>query len=168
MLRLVEHDGLWASRFAVEAERLRGAISPRVVAIEHVGSTAVPGMLGKPVLDIAIAVTSGEGADACIAPLEALGYEYRGPHGDDPRRRYYVRDVAGQRAVQLHLYILPAAAWEEKLAFREALRSDPALALTYAAEKMRVASVVNWEKSAYAEEKGPFIQSVLRQLREGK
>ena len=93
-LRLVEHDGTWAARFADEAARLRGSIAAHGLAIEHVGSTAVPGLAGKPVLDVAIAVSSESSADACIAPLEALGYRYRGPHGDDPDRRYYVRELA--------------------------------------------------------------------------
>jgi GrpB-like predicted nucleotidyltransferase (UPF0157 family) len=164
MLRIVEHDGAWSSRFAVESDRLRRVINSQIVAIEHVGSTAVPGMLGKPVLDIAIAVTSNDAADSCIAPITALGYKYRGPHGDDPSRRYYVRDDGGQRAVQIHLYIVPAAAWNQKLAFRDALRSDNNLALAYAAEKQRVAKAVGWDKSAYAEQKGPFIQAVLQRL----
>jgi GrpB-like predicted nucleotidyltransferase (UPF0157 family) len=164
-LRLLEHDGTWASRFAAESDRLRGALASYIVAIEHVGSTAVPGLPGKPVLDIATAATNGPAADACIAPLESLGYEYRGSHGDDPTRRYYVRDVAGRRAVQLHLYILPAQAWEEKLAFRDALRSDPALATAYAQEKQRVAQAVGWDKGAYAVAKGPFIQAALRHPR---
>ncbi len=165
-LRLEDHDGAWASRFATEAERLRDALAAHIVVIEHVGSTAVPGLAGKPVLDIAVAVSSAPSADACIAPLEALGYQYRGPHGDDPSRRYYVRDVAGQRTVQIHLYILPAPAWEDKLAFRDALRADRALALAYAAEKHRAATAVGWNKGAYSVEKGRFIETVLRLLRE--
>jgi GrpB-like predicted nucleotidyltransferase (UPF0157 family) len=163
-LVLLEHDGAWASRFTAESERLRGAIDSHILAIEHVGSTAVPGLPGKPVLDIAIAVVHESSADACIAPLESLGYEYRGPHGDDLTRRYYVRDVTGRRTVQIHLYILPAPAWEEKLAFRDALRSDPALVTAYAAEKQRVAEAVGWDKAAYSVEKGPFIRAVLRHL----
>ena len=164
MLSLMAHDGAWASRFALEADRVRGAIGSLVLSIEHVGSTAVPGMPGKPVLDVAVAVSNEEAADACIAPLTGLGYAYRGPHGDDLRRRYYVRDVAGRRAVQLHLYLLPAPAWDDKLAFRDALRADPALVRAYAAEKERAAAAVGWDKHAYSEEKGPFIQQVLRTL----
>jgi GrpB-like predicted nucleotidyltransferase (UPF0157 family) len=110
-------------------------------------------------------MASAEGAaDACIAPLATLGYEYRGAYGDDPRRRYYVRDEAGRRVAQIHLYVLPAAAWREKLAFRDALRADPGLAAEYAAEKHRVAEATRWDKGAYSVAKGPFIQSVLARL----
>lgn len=166
-LRLAQYDPAWPERFAAESARLRAALGDAAAAVEHVGSTAVPGLVGKPVLDVAIAVPSEAAADACIAPLTELGYAYRGPHGDDPRRRYYVRDVGGARVAQLHLYVLPAAAWEEKLAFRDALRADPALAAAYAAEKQRVAAAVAWDKGAYSVAKGPFVQRVLAALRAG-
>lgn len=163
-LTLVAYDPAWPSRFAREAARLRTAIASQVVAIEHVGSTAIPGMLGKPVLDIAIAVADELAADACVRPLQSLGYEYRGPYGDDPRRRYYVLAADGRPTVHIHLYVLPARAWEEKIAFREALRADAALAAAYAAEKLRVADAVAWDKTAYSDAKGPFIVSVLRRI----
>ncbi len=164
-LHLVDYDPAWPARFAAESARLAGALGALALAIEHVGSTAVPGLAGKPVLDVGVAVASEDAAEACIAPLEALGYAHRGPWGDDPRRRYYVRDVDGRRLAQIHLYSLPAAAWDEKLAFRDALRADPALAAAYAAEKRRVAEAVAWDKAAYSEAKGPFVQGVLARLR---
>ncbi len=164
-LRLVPYDIAWPARFAAEAERVQLALGAVAVAIEHVGSTAVPGLDGKPVLDIAIAVANDADADACVAPMRALGYEYRGPYGDDPRRRYYVRDDdAGARLVHVHLYVLPAAAWQQKLAFRDALRADPELAVAYAVEKRRVAEAVRWDKEAYSIAKGPFVQRVLATL----
>ncbi|QJR37259.1 GrpB family protein [Gemmatimonas groenlandica] len=164
-LRLGPYDSEWPVRFAAEAARLRPALGAAAQAIEHVGSTAVPGLDGKPVLDIAIAVANDADADACITPMQTLGYDYRGPYGDDPRRRYYVRDDdAGVRLVHVHLYVLPATAWQRKLAFRDALRADPALAAAYAAEKYRVAEAVQWDKEAYSIAKGPFVQRVLATL----
>lgn len=166
-LRLVPYDPAWPARYEAEAARVRLALGDAIAAIEHVGSTAVPGLIGKPVLDLAIAVDSEPVADACIAPLQALGYEYRGPYGDDPRRRYYVRDVDGARVAQIHLYLLPSSAWEEKLAFRDALRSDPELVAAYTAEKYRVAEAVGWDKAAYALAKGTFVERVLAAIRSG-
>ncbi len=165
-LRLIPHDPSWPDRFAVEADRVRAAIAAHIVGLEHVGSTAVPGLAGKPVLDIAVAVASQAAADACVLPLEALGYTHRGPHGPDPRRRYFVRDDdAGARAVQLHLYILPASAWDEQLLFRDVLCADPSLAAAYAAEKYRVAENVAWDKAAYSIAKGAFVEQVLASAR---
>ena len=165
-LRLVPYDPRWADAFASHAARIAAAVGSRARRIEHVGSTAVPGIpLAKPVIDIGIAVDSEADADACVAPLRAAGWEYRGPYGDDPRRRYYVLDDgegnARRRAAHIHLYILPAAAWDEKLHFRDRLRADPALRAAYAAEKRRAADAVAWDKGRYSAEKGPFIERIL-------
>ena len=163
-LELVPYDPSWPVLFGEEAARLQNAVGPHAMRIEHVGSTAVPNLLAKPVIDIAIAVGSTLAADACIQPLTSLGYEYRGLHGDDPDRRYYVLSRAGRRAIQIHLYILPAPAWDEMLRFRDALRRDASLLRAYAAEKERVAAAVAWNKAAYSEAKGPFIRDVLDRL----
>lgn len=165
-LRLIPYDPAWPARYAAESARLRDAVGAHVLAIDHVGSTAVPGLAGKPVLDIAIAVADEAMAEACIAPIVALGYEHRGPHGDDPRRRYFQRTVDGRRVAHVHLYVQPAPAWDAMLAFRDALRADPALAAAYEAEKWRVAEAVGWNKAAYSVTKGAFVQDVLAQLRE--
>lgn len=162
-LRLVPHSPLWAREFAAEAGRIREAAGGRLLGLEHVGSTAVPGLLGKPVVDVALAVESEEVADALVAPFQALGYEYRGPYGDDPARRYYVLNEAGVRRFQLHLWILPARGWREQVGFRDLLRGRPDLRDSYAGEKLRVAAEVGGDKAAYAEAKGPFVERLLRE-----
>ena len=160
-LVLVPYDPAWPLLFQGEAERITTTIGAHVLGVEHVGSTAVPNLLAKPVIDIGVAVSSMAVADACIAPLTSLGYEYRGMHGDDPTRRYYVLDRNGRRAVQIHVYIMPSQAWDEMLRFRDALRADPELAESYAAEKRRVAESVAWNKGAYSLAKGPFVRRIL-------
>lgn len=160
-LLLVPYDPAWPRLFQEEAERIEAAIGAYVLRVEHVGSTAVPKLLAKPVIDIGVAVYSTADADACIAPLTALGYEYREMHGDDSTRRYYVLDQNGRRAVQIHVYIVPSQAWDEMLRFRDALRADPELAASYAAEKRRVADSVAWNKGAYSVAKGPFVRRIL-------
>ena len=163
-LLLVPYDPAWPRLFQEEADRITPAIGAHAMQVEHVGSTAVPHLLAKPVIDIAVAVSSAAAADACIGPLTALGYEYRGTHGDDPARRYYVLNRAGRRNVQIHLYILPARAWDEMLRFRDTLRTDAQLRAAYMAEKQRVAESVAWNKTEYAIAKGPFIRGVLDAL----
>jgi GrpB-like predicted nucleotidyltransferase (UPF0157 family) len=162
-LELVPYDPAWRARFEAEAARLRAAIGAHTLGVEHIGSTSVVGMLAKPVIDVAVAVASEADADACVTPLTALGYEYRGTHGDDPSRRYYVLDREGRREVQLHLWILPTPAWARHLGFRDLLRARPDVAEAYAREKRRVADAVAWDKTAYADAKGPFVQRVLRE-----
>lgn len=159
-LVLAEHDPAWARAFEAEAAAIREALGERVLAVEHVGSTSVPGLLAKPIVDIAVAVGSVRDAEAAVAPLEARGYAHRGMHGDDPLRRYFVLDRDGRRVFQLHLWILPAAGWERHLAFRDLLRARPDLADAYAREKRRVAEAVGWDKGAYSLAKGPFIERI--------
>jgi GrpB-like predicted nucleotidyltransferase (UPF0157 family) len=160
-LRLVAYDPAWPAQFDALASRIRGAVGTHLLDLQHVGSTAVPGLLSKPVIDIAATVASEAAADACIAPLERLGFRYRGTNGDDPQRRYYVLAADTVRDAQLHLYILPAPAWHAMLRFRDALRADPSLVEAYAAEKRRLAELVGWDKALYSVEKGPFVQRVL-------
>ena len=160
-LQLCPHDREWLEIFEAERERLTAAPGSRLLHIEHVGSTSVPDLLAKPVVDIAVAVGSATEADFCIEPLQALGYEYRGLHGDDERRRYYVLEREGRRVAQIHLWILPAAGWDRMLRFREVLRANAVVREAYAREKLRVAELVGWDKAAYSLAKGPFIESIL-------
>ncbi len=136
MCLAIRHES--AARAFTNSPRLdSGSEAPdahtRTVPREHVGSTAVPGLAGKPVLDVAVAVASDVAAEASIVAMAGLGYTCRGANGADPLRRYVVLDVARRRTVQVHLHVLPAAAWDAKLAFRDALREDAALASAYAA-----------------------------------
>ena len=165
-LRLSNYDAAWPTQFEAEAARIQQSLDGLAKSIEHVGSTSVPGLVAKPIIDIAIAVRDEAAAEASIGPLEALGYQHRGPNGDDLRRRYFVRNVEGRRVVQIHMYILPARGWDEMLAFRDALRADARLRDQYAAEKWRVAGVVRWDKAAYSVGKNPFIQRVLAHIRD--
>lgn len=160
-LKFVPYDPAWPALFEAEAARLGAALGPRALRVEHIGSTSVPGLLAKPVIDIAVAVSSAGEAAACVAPLQTLGYEYRGMHGDDPARRYFVLDRDGRRRVQIHMWILPAAGWERHLRFRDLLRARPDLADAYAREKLRAAGAVGWDKMAYSVAKGPFIEALL-------
>ena len=160
-LQLCPHDRKWLETFQTERERLRGALGSRLLKIEHVGSTSVPGLLAKPVVDIAVTVSSVTEADFCIQPLQALGYEYRGLHGDDERRRYYVLEREGRRVAQIHLWILPATGWEQMLRFREILLVNATVREEYAREKLRIAEMVDWDKATYSLVKGPFIESIL-------
>jgi GrpB-like predicted nucleotidyltransferase (UPF0157 family) len=161
-LKLVPYDHTWPALCEAAAARLTAALGTRAQSIEHIGSTSVPGLLAKPVIDIGVAVSSADEAEACVAPLQTLGYEYRGMHGDDPARRYFVLDGEGRRRVQIHMWILPAAGWERHLRFRDLLRARPDLAAAYAREKLRVAEAAGWDKAAYSVAKGPFIEALLR------
>ncbi|MBK8312580.1 MAG: GrpB family protein [Acidobacteria bacterium] len=89
-VQLSRYEAGWRSLFLEEAERLRTGIGGYVLDIQHIGSTSIPGMPAKPILDIGIAVTDFEEAMRCVPPMEELGYIYKGENGI-PRRHYFVK-----------------------------------------------------------------------------
>ncbi len=128
-MNVEEHDAGWAARFEAERARLSVVLAPWLApeGIEHVGSTSVPGLKAKPIIDMIAGVRSLPEARASFPALEALGYWYR-PHRPEALR--FVR--AG---FHLHLTEPGSDLWRERLAFRDALRSSPLLQAEYAAWK---------------------------------
>jgi GrpB-like predicted nucleotidyltransferase (UPF0157 family) len=160
---VVPYDPAWRDEFEVERDRLRDVLAPWLAAdVEHVGSTAIPGMAAKPVIDMIAPVADLDGARDAFEALTAVDYQYR-PHRpeahlfDKPRH-------AGWEAHTHHLHLTEpgTALWLERLAFRDALREDPALVAEYNAWKVRHAATATGEESAYRETKWPFIARVLQ------
>ena len=165
-IRLKPHDPQWAQLYERERARLAAALGNRVLDLQHVGSTAISGIRAKPILDIAAAVASYEAAAICIAPLEALGYSYRGENGI-PRRRYFVlRAPDGEMTlVHLHMLEVESAEWANHLLFRDYLRAHPQEAQAYQALKERLMARYPHDRGAYTEGKGAFIMRVLESAR---
>lgn len=157
-VRLLPWQPAWAEIFAAERARLLGALGDSVLDIQHVGSTSIPGMPAKPIIDIGIAVQDFDAAVVCVAPIVALGYEYRGENGI-PRRHYFVRGAP--RLFHVHMNEIHGRDWQEQLRFRDTLIADPALAAEYAALKQELARRFPHERGAYLEGKAPFIRRVL-------
>jgi GrpB-like predicted nucleotidyltransferase (UPF0157 family) len=143
--------------FQAEAERLRNGLGETAVRIEHVGSTAVPGLAAKPVIDIQVSVGSLEPFEAYADPLAGLGYESR--EDDEPAHRFFCLAPAGVRTHHVHV-CESGGEWERRhLAFRDALRSDPDLRSRYEAEKRRIAALHAADSLAYADAKSPWIRA---------
>lgn len=151
-MHLEEYDPAWAERFAVEAGRLRAALAPWLApeGVEHIGSTAVPGLRAKPIVDMLAAVRSLTEAREAFPALEALGYRHR-PHR--PEAHLFVRDGYG-----VHLTEPGSDLWRERLAFRDALRGSAELRAEYAAWKEE--HFVGGERN-YDGDKWPLVQRVL-------
>jgi GrpB-like predicted nucleotidyltransferase (UPF0157 family) len=166
---LVPDDGTRTSRYERERERLMDVLGSLscVLDIQHIGSTAVTGLTAKPVLDIAVGVTSFEDAVACIVPVESLGYEYRGEAGISGRH-FFVRNnpdelnLGLRRIVHLHIVEIDGPTWYNHLAFRDALRTDPKLLQRYAELKRELARQFPENVELYTLGKADFIQDVLR------
>lgn len=158
VVRLVEYDAEWPALYRTESERIVVALAPLVLNLEHMGSTAVPGLAAKPVLDILAGYRDRALLQACIDGLCAAGYEHLGEQGI-PGREFFRR---GQPpAYHLHLAALGGIFWREHLAFRDLLRSDPLLRATYEALKQELAGKFPQDRDAYIEAKGSFIQGAL-------
>jgi GrpB-like predicted nucleotidyltransferase (UPF0157 family)/protein associated with RNAse G/E len=149
----------WPVLFRDEATQLQSAIGAHVLDIQHVGSTSIPGIPAKPIIDIAVAVDNFEAAAICIQPLEALGYHYRGEAGI-PRRHYFSK--GDPSTYHLHMNEISSADWQQQIAFRDYLRQHPAQALAYAQLKIQLAQQFPTDRLAYTESKSGFIAGVLQ------
>jgi GrpB-like predicted nucleotidyltransferase (UPF0157 family) len=156
--RLVDHNPLWERAFAEEAARLAAALGPAALAIEHYGSTAVPGLRAKPVLDVQVGVAHIDHGLAFIEPMAALGYDYAGSQGI-PDHHIFGRGVA--RTHLVHVVVHGAEAWFRTLRFRDRLRADPALRAAYEALKTGLAEAA-LTRAAYSAGKTEFIEAASR------
>lgn len=159
-VRLVPHDPRWAEAYHREAERLRQALGARALEIAHIGSTAVPGLPAKPLLDIMVAITSLGERDEVVPLLAGIGYEYR-PHDTIPERLFFIAGEPDARRVNLSLAPVHSPYWRDHLAFRDILRARPEVAAAYARLKAQLAEQYPDDRLAYTAAKGEFVASVL-------
>jgi GrpB-like predicted nucleotidyltransferase (UPF0157 family) len=166
-VELVAHSALWAAMAQSEARRLKEALGGELVTVHHIGSTAIAGIMAKPVVDLIPIVTSIERLDARENAVRALGYNWFGEFGLPGRRYCYLKDpVTGTRLFQLHCYQEGSAEVPRHLAFRDYLRAHPGIAKEYEAEKIRAAKVVSDDVNAYNDQKNDWIKRVERDAME--
>jgi GrpB-like predicted nucleotidyltransferase (UPF0157 family) len=160
----------WPRRFREAREELLALFADPKMLVEHIGSTAVPGLSAKPVLDLLLGAVSLARIEAAIPALEARGYAYVPKYERElPERRYFVRDADGNgRRLRIHLHAVVTGSpiWRQQLHFRDALRADPVLRADYDALKRRLAFEHAGDKSAYQDAKAPFILAVMARLPE--
>jgi len=162
-VHIVPYDPAWPALFELERQLLSRALCPWLVGpIEHVGSTAVPGLPAKPVIDIMAAVESLDASREALAGLRDLGYQYA-PYRADVMH-WFCKPSLSFRTHHLHLVPYPSLLWTERILFRDCLRSDPVVAREYAELKHRLADAHRFDREAYTEAKGPFIARVLQNL----
>lgn len=154
-LHLVIVGKEWASLFADERSRIAGAMGASALEIQHVGSTAIPGITAKPVLDIAVAIRDFESGHALVPALVALGYTYRGENGIS-RRHYFERgDVC-----HLHVFEHGSLDWQRHLHFRDRLLASSELAARYSQVKLAAAKESGGRRERYQDLKASFIEDV--------
>jgi GrpB-like predicted nucleotidyltransferase (UPF0157 family) len=159
-VRLVPYDPDWPRQFDEERILLSQIFADSTVRIEHVGSTSVPGLTAKPVIDILVGVSDLRLAESRIAPLLSCGYEYvREYEVQKPGRRYFRKPQTRPRTHHLHCVVLGSEDWSRTILFRDRLRDEPAIAEAYSDLKHRLAKTVS--KKGFTDAKTPFIEAVL-------
>lgn len=148
----------WPSLFRAEADRIAHVHPLGQLHLEHMGSTAVPSLCAKPIIDILAGYPAGGQPQAYIDGLVSAGYAHRGEQGI-PGRHFFRRGEL--RTHHVHLAEVGGVFWREHLAFRDALRADPRLRDAYAKLKQELASRHPADREAYIEGKGPFVRDVL-------
>ncbi|HEX2186232.1 MAG TPA: GrpB family protein [Chloroflexota bacterium] len=158
---VVHYDPAWPVWFREAAARFRAVLGGVAVRIDHIGSTAVPGLAAKPVLDVQISVAAFEPLAAYRDPLEGLGYVYRAENTERTKR--YFREPPGSQ--RTHVHVRRWGSWSEQFAllFRDYLRVHPAAAGRYAALKLELAQRYRHDRSGYVAAKEPFIWATMRE-----
>jgi GrpB-like predicted nucleotidyltransferase (UPF0157 family) len=162
-VRVIPYDPTWPTLFAQQAADLRAALGSVAVRIDHIGSTAIPALLAKPIIDLQISVADLEPVLRYRLPLEGLGYVFRVDNADRTKR--YFRETPGQRRTHLHVRRAGSFSEQYALLFRDFMRVHADVAQQYGA--LKVGLVRRYpcveDRHAYTEAKSPFIWSVMVQ-----
>ena len=169
-VRIVDYDPQWVKDFEEEKQRILSVIGPRVAGLEHIGSTAVPGLGGKPIVDILVGVNNATEAETCLPPLKTIGYADVTPEPQAPDWHYClgkspVPSRPSFRYVHLHLVTVQSPHWEKHVLFRDYLRRSPAVAHAYFDLKKRLASRYGSDREGYTDAKTAFIEQIITHAR---
>ncbi|MBA3593255.1 MAG: GrpB family protein [Polaromonas sp.] len=158
---LEAYNEAWPAMFVAERDRLLGLLPLSFIDIEHIGSTAVPGLIAKPVIDLLAGVESMGMARSLSGALLEAGYttsaEFNATLTD---RQWFMRWADGHRTHHLHIVVHGSPAWDQRLRFRDALLSHPVIVTRYAALKAALALRHSADREAYTKAKTTFVQSV--------
>lgn len=156
---IVDYNPLWPEQFETLYARLANVLGGLALTIEHVGSTAVPGLAAKPIIDIDVLLKSSDDLPLAISALSSIGYQHRGDLGIPGREAF--REPAG--SLRHHLYVCPDnREYQRHIAFRDHLRAHPREADAYAALKRELARKFGEDREAYNNAKREFVESILR------
>lgn len=156
-IEVVPHNPAWSQKYALEADLLRALFSETLISIHHIGSTAIPGIKAKPVIDIIIEVVQIEAVEAFNPAMIAAGYTPRGEAGI-PHRRYFRKDTDGIRSHHVHIYPQGDPNIARHLNFRDYLRTHSETAQAYSQLKEKLAQQYREDSETYTESKTDFIE----------
>lgn len=155
----------WVKEFEAEKKRLIDMFGSRIIAVEHIGSTSIPGMPSKPIIDILVAVKSLDDAQAFIMPLQEMGYEYM-PNRWFKDRYFFPKGPDSKRTHHLNLVEMSSeTAWTNHLLFRDYLISHPKEKEKYIKLKQELASKYANDREKYTEAKSDFVRNIIDQAK---
>lgn len=157
---VVSHDPGWSVQFTKEAKRVGEALGATLVRIHHIGSTAIPGIHAKPIIDMLAEVRAIEQADTQKEAMLGLGYEALGEFGIAGRRYFRKNNHQGKRVFHVHVFVQDTTQVIRHLAFRDFMRAHPAWAQQYSDLKRKLAAAHLNDSDAYMDGKDAFIQDM--------
>jgi GrpB-like predicted nucleotidyltransferase (UPF0157 family) len=165
VFELVPYQSEWIDHFEREADRIRSALGDKALKIEHIGSTSIPGMAAKPIIDIMVAVEELIQSSDLTLPLVAIGYDYY-PIDTVPGRMFFAREIRPEiRTHHLNLTKKGSEFWEKQLLFRDYLREKDSLASEYVQLKKDIVDYYAQTKHLDREWKSEFVARVLEMAR---
>ena len=160
---ITAHDPEWRALFAMERRKLSEIFGPAALSIHHIGSTSIPDIWAKPVIDILVEAGDLARIDACTAGMTAIGYEARGEYGIPGRRYFARRAIVGERAgIHIHIYEQGSPHITRHIAFRDYLLARPDAAAKYSALKRSIADPSGVLPPDYVARKEDFVREIER------
>ncbi|MDE2990281.1 MAG: GrpB family protein [Chloroflexota bacterium] len=167
-LVVVPYNPKWPAMYERERAEIDACVGQHILRIEHAGSTSIPGMAGKPTVDILVGVQDWDEARVTFGPLANIWWEFRGERGM-PRRHLFRRlNPEGRRTHQLHMLEVAHSAWDAMLLFRDYVRSHPDAAAEYQRLKLDLAQRFPNSRGAYTAGKEAFVMGVLAKARRAR
>ena len=157
-IQVVAHDPAWRGEFEAEARRITRALGDLVVRLHHIGSTAIPGIFAKPIIDFLMEVEDIVDLDDRSSFMEEIGYEAMGEFGIPGRRYFRKNNALGVRTHQVHAFEADSTEVERHLAFRDYMIAHPEEAQAYGDLKRKLAQEHPDDIEAYMDGKDPFIK----------
>ena len=164
----MDYDSRWPAIYEEEKHRIRDATGHRILAIEHIGSTVVPGLEAKPIIDMMAGVRGPDDADDCIPELQNISYNDITPQPGNPEWYYCLGRGLHSPGYHLHLVKFMSDHWVRHLLFRDFLCAHPDVAQQYGKLKRKLAAKHGFDRTTYTEAKTSFIESVIDRARQGR
>lgn len=164
-VKLCEHHDEWANLYEQEKQLLKDTFGDRIIAMEHIGSTAIPGVPAKPIIGINAAISSLDEAvvNEFIEPLQKLGYAYMHEY---PNRKFFVKGPEEKRTHHLNLVEVGSqTGWYDPILFRDYMISNKSTRDEYAALKQKLAAQFAQDRESYTKAKEEFIVGIIEKAR---